>query len=157
LVACWQGQVLAGLNFEVLEKRHALGPATVLRLLDNKEMSTATQSVIGRLRLSGLVGFDFMLEKHTGHAYLIEINARTTQVGHLTLGPGRDLPAALISALTGRTVPDSPALTERDTIALFPQESKLESASDYLRSAYYDLPRKEPQVVRTSFRTKLPA
>ena len=54
--------------------------------------------------LSGLCGFDFMQEANTGKAYLIEINPRATQVGHLTLGGGRDLPAALYGAVTGQPI-----------------------------------------------------
>ena len=61
-----------------------------------------------------------MLEAHTGNAHLIEINPRATQVGHLALGPGRDLPAALYAALSGICPPAAPKVTENDTIALFP-------------------------------------
>src|SRR6202040_999068 len=89
-VACWNGTVLAGLDFEVLKKRDSAGPATVVRLIENAEMSATVQKIVRRLKLSGLHGFDFMLETRTGEAYLIEINPRATQVGHLTLGLGRD-------------------------------------------------------------------
>jgi hypothetical protein len=152
LVACWHGKVLAGMNFEVLKKWHSLGPATVLRRIDNQEMSTAATALVARLKLSGMVGFDFMLEERTGNAYLIEINPRTTQVGHLTLGPGRDLPAALVSILSGNALQEAPALTENDTIALFPQEWKRDPKSQYLLSAYQDVPWDEPELVRSCLR-----
>ena len=67
-------------------------------------MSIATERMARRLNLSGMHGFDFMLESQTGNAYLIEINPRATQVGHLTLGLGRDIPAALYSAVSGEVV-----------------------------------------------------
>jgi hypothetical protein len=145
-VACWQGKVLAGLHFEVLNKRDSAGPSSVLRLIENAEMAFAAETVVRELKLSGLHGFDFMLD--AGNAYLIEINPRATQVGHLTLGPGRDLPAALYAALTGETVHPAAKLTEKDTIALFPQEWMRDPASPFLQSSYHDVPWDEPELLR---------
>jgi hypothetical protein len=93
-----------------------------------------------------------MLEKETGNAYLIEINARATQIGHLALGPGRDLPAALYAAVTGNMVQPAPKLTEKDTIALFPQEWLRNPKSPFLESGYHDVPWEEPELVRTCIR-----
>ncbi len=43
-VACWKGAVLASLHFEVLNKRDsAAGPSSVLRLIENPEMSAAAE------------------------------------------------------------------------------------------------------------------
>jgi aspartate kinase len=147
-VVCCNGTVLASLHFEVLNKADSAGHATVVRLIEHAEMSAATEKIVRRLNLSGLHGFDFMLETSTGHAYLIEINPRTTQVGHLALGPGRDLPAALHSALSGQTVRAAGRVTENDTIALFPQEWIRDVASPFLQSAYHDVPWEEPELVR---------
>lgn len=146
--ACWNGKVLAGLHFEVLNKTERTGPASVIRLIENLEMSTAADKIAGRLNLSGMVGLDFMLEEQTGNAYLIEINPRATQVGHLALGPGRDLPAALYAALTGETIREAPKVTENKVIALFPPEWKRNPDSAYLRSGYHDVPWEEPELVR---------
>jgi hypothetical protein len=149
-VACWQGTVLGSLHFEVLSKRDsAAGPSSVVRLIESAEMSAAAEGMVRRLNLSGLQGFDFMLEAHTGHAYLIEINPRATQVGHLTLGPGHDLPAALYAAVSGEAVHAAPKVTENDTIALFPQEWMRDPDSAFLRSAYHDVPWEEPELLRS--------
>jgi biotin carboxylase len=150
LVACLKGKVLAGLHFEVLLKQDAGGPATVLRSIENEEMSTAAEKMARRLELSGLHGFDFMLEAATGNAYLIEINPRATQVGHLALGPGRDLPAALSAALSGEAVQAAPRVTENDTIALFPQEWIRNPESPFLCTGYHDVPWEEPDLIRVS-------
>ncbi len=147
-VACWQGNVLAGLHFEVIHKRDAAGPSSVLRLIENAEMSAAAEKIAARLRLSGLHGFDFMLEAHSGNAYLIEINPRATQVGHLALGTGRDLPAALYAALSGESAHAAAKVTDSDTIALFPQEWVRDPASEYLTSGYHDVPWEEPELIR---------
>ena len=147
-VACWKGEVLAALHFEVINKRSSSGPATVVRLIENAEMSAAAQKMARRLNLSGVHGFDFMLEEQTGNAYLIEINPRATQVGHLALGPGRDIPAALYAALSGDAVQPAPKVTEKETIALFPQEWIRDPQSPFLKSAYHDVPWEEPELVR---------
>jgi hypothetical protein len=154
LVACWEGRVLASLHFEVIVKQHAAGPSSVLRLINHPEMISAAEKMVRRLNLSGFHGFDYMLEKSTGNAYLIEINPRTTQVGHLALGPGRDLPAALFAALLGREHPASSSVTDRDTIALFPQEWLRDPSSPYLTCAYHDVPWDEPELVRDGVRKR---
>ena len=80
---CWEGKVLASLHFEVLQKVGSTGHATVVRRIEHPEMSVAAEKIAKRLKLSGFHGLDFMIESETGNAYLIEINPRTTQVGHL--------------------------------------------------------------------------
>ena len=149
-VACWKGEVLAGLHFEVINKVGSSGHATVLRLTDNQEMATAAEKMARRLNLSGMHGFDFMLETQTGKTYLIEINPRSTQVGHLALGLGRDIPAALFAAVSGQGVRPAPSVTQDDTIALFPQEWIRDPASPFLRSAYHDVPWDRPELIRAS-------
>jgi len=153
-VACWKGDILAALHFEVLNKVNSTGPATVLRLIEDPEMSSAAEKMVRRLNLSGIHGFDFIREERTGNAYLIEINPRTTQVGHLPFGPGRDLPAALYAAVSGEAVPGTPAVTEKDVIALFPQEWLRDPASPFLYSAYHDVPWEAPKLVLTCVRTR---
>jgi ATP-grasp domain len=153
-VACWKGEVLASLHFEVINKTVSSGPATVLRLIDNAEMSSAAEKMARRLNLCGLHGFDFMLETQTENAYLIEINPRLTQVAHLTLGPGRDIPAALFSAISGQPVSPSPKVTEENTIALFPQEWIRDPASPFLQSAYHDVPWDKPELIRACVRSR---
>ena len=147
-VACWRGIVLAALHFEVVNKRSSSGPATVVRRIDNPEMSAAAEKMARKLNLSGVHGFDFMLEEQTGQAYLIELNPRATQVCHLALGAGRDIPAALYAAASGKDAQPAPIVTEKDTIALFPQEWTRDSESQFLRTAYHDVPWEEPELIR---------
>src|SRR5580692_674675 len=146
-VACWNGKILAALHFEVINKTGSTGHATVVRLIENSEMAAAAEKIVRRLDLSGVHGFDFMLEKQTGNAFLIEINPRATQVGHLALGIGRDIPAALHAVVSGGEVQPAPRVTEKDTIALFPQEWIRDPESAFLRLAYHDVPWEEPELV----------
>jgi Carbamoyl-phosphate synthase L chain, ATP binding domain len=152
LVACWKGEVLAALHFEVINKQYERGPASVLRLIENQEMDNAARKAVRRLNISGLHGFDFLLEKESEKAFLIEMNPRATQVGHLALGPGRDLPTALTAAVSGRAIPESPRVTENLMIALFPQEWSRDPGSPLLNSAYHDIPWEDPDLVRYCLR-----
>lgn len=153
-LACWKGSVLAGLHFEVVSKSNTTGPSTVLRLIDNAEMALAAEKIVRRLGLSGLIGFDFMLEEATGNAYLIEINPRSTQVGHMSLGPSRNLPVALWRAVTGLPAQDPPAVTEKDTIVLFPFEWLKNPKSPFLFSGYHDVPWEEAEFIRACVGTR---
>jgi ATP-grasp domain len=147
LVACWKGEVLAALHFEVIKKQYERGPSSVLRLIENEEIAVVTKKAVRRLNISGLHGFDFLLEKETEKPYLIEMNPRSTQVGHLALGPGRDLPAALSAAASGKPIPETNKVTENPTIALFPQEWSRDPDSTFLNSAYHDIPWEEPDLI----------
>ncbi len=147
-IACWKGTVLAGLHFEVLKTAYAGGPSTVVKWIENVEMTETAKTIARRLKLSGIHGLDFILEHDTGDAYLIELNPRSTQVGHLTLGPGRDLPAALFAAISGEEIRIAPVLTNNPVIAFFPQEWTRDSSSEFLRSAYHDVPWDKPELIR---------
>jgi hypothetical protein len=147
-IACWKGNILARLHFEVIEKAHALGHATVLRVVENKQMSVAAERIVSGLCLSGIIGLDFMLEGNSAKAHLIEINPRATQVGHLTLGLGSDLPAALYAAVSGEAIKPAPRVTENETITLFPQEWIRDAGSRFLSIGYHDVPWEEPELVQ---------
>lgn len=146
-VACWRGEVLAGISVQALRTQHPTGPATVVQVVQIPEMQDAAERLAKRLGLSGLWGLDFIIESRTGAAYLIEVNPRATPICHLPLGVGQDLPAALYSCLT-----DSPSIAPagmpHNIIALFPGEWQRNAASPFLHTAYHDVPWQEPALVR---------
>src|SRR6202007_104723 len=125
---------------------------TVCRRTAHPEMVSAVERMVRRLHLSGLHGFDFMLDQEFRHAYLIEINPRVTQVGHLSFGPGHDLPGALRAALLGTEIDSSPSVTDNDVITLFPKEWQRDPLSPYLHSGYHDVPWDQPELVRACIR-----
>ena len=139
-VACWHGEVLAGISVYALETQGENGPMTVAQLTEHGEMSHATERLVRVLGLSGLCGMDFVIEIHTGHAYLIEVNPRATPISHLALGTGRDLPAALHARIRGNPPPTAASSIAGDVIAMFPGEWRRDSDSPYMRSAYHDVP-----------------
>jgi glutathione synthase/RimK-type ligase-like ATP-grasp enzyme len=147
-VACWQGRVLAGISVEAIRTQHPTGPATVVRVIENPEMSEAVNRLARRLGVSGLWGVDFVLEASTGAAYLIEMNPRATPVCHLPLGAGRNLPAALYTQLAGTPPLAPPATIDHDVIVMFPGEWHRSPASPYLHSHYHDVPWDEPALIQ---------
>lgn len=147
-VACWQGQVLAGISVEAIRTQHPTGPATVVRVIDNPEMTEATNRLVRRLGISGLWGVDFVLEASSGAAYLIEVNPRATPICHLPLGSGRNLPAALYARLAGTPSCHMPATIDQHVIAMFPGEWHRNPASPYLHLGYHDIPWDEPALVQ---------
>lgn len=147
-IFCWRGRVLASLNMQVVTVRYRFGPSTVLRRIHNAGMDRTAEILAARLNLSGFYGLDFILDEQTGIPWLLEINNRATQIPHLALGPGHDLPAAAYAAVTGLSPSPRPAVTTEDTIALFPQEWERDAASPLIRSAYHDVPWESPPLVR---------
>jgi hypothetical protein len=110
--------------------------------------------------LSGFHGLDFVLDQKTGAAYLIEINPRCTQLGHLCLSVQGDLAGAISTKLRNEPieaqVPDAKKLLAGDTVAFFPQAFKCNPLSPYLRNGYHDVPWEEPALVRELLRNSWP-
>lgn len=88
------GKVLAAVAVEVLERRCENGPARLARVIDHPEILAASRKFMERLRLTGLVGIDFILDAERT-AHLIELNARATPTCRLALDRGSILAAAL--------------------------------------------------------------
>ncbi len=146
-VACWEGEVLAGICVEVVVAESRTGPSTTGRVVHNAEMLEAARLVVRRLGLSGLIGFDFMIDAATGTAYLIEMNPRNTPICHINLGSGRDLVEALTAKISSRAIRARPAVTTNDIIVFFPDAWKCDPESQFLLTAYHDVPWEEPALV----------
>jgi hypothetical protein len=152
-VVCWKGAVLAGVGCEVVSTQWSVGPANVIRLVDNAEMMDAAARIARRLGLSGFFGLDFMIENGTGAAYLIEMNPRCTPLCHLRLGNGRDMIGALSARLAGKLLSEQVSITQNNLIAYFPQA--LLRNSEFLSSSYHDVPEGEPELIQELFRAAL--
>ena len=147
-VACWQGEVLAGISVAALQTQSPTGPATVVQVIDNDDMTEAAKRLVRALGLTGLCGLDFVIEGDTNLAYLIELNPRATPICHLPLGAGRHLPLALYSRLMGKRVASIAPAIGNSVIAMFPAEWRRDPLSPYLRSSFHDVPWMEIGLVR---------
>jgi hypothetical protein len=145
-VLCRAGRVLAGLSVEAVHTAYAGGPASVIRIIEHKEMAETVEALVGRLELSGLCGFDFQLSL-SGRAYLLELNPRATPVCHLAVADGTHLPAALYRDVTGREPFNTPQPISNRLIALFPARRRSDGNCAVPVDAYYDLPLDEPALL----------
>ena len=152
-VVCMNGRVLAGISVEAIETLSSFGPATVVRIIDNPEMSAAAEAIVEQLNLSGFVGFDFILDP-AEQAWLIEMNARVTPASHLSTGES-DLSAALWINLAGRPTDFVASAAEHEVVALFPQELARSPHSPYLAHFYHDVPLDQPEFVEACRRSAL--
>jgi len=155
-----EGRVLAG--FSAIAERvnpPPFGSSTVVRFVDNPDMARAVAALTGAVGITGFAGVDFILEARSNRAVLLELNARVTPTNHLGSLLGTDLCAALMAELTddreiARTRFPNVLPTLR-TVALFPAELMRDAASEYLRSAYHDVPEDEPELI-AAWRVGLP-
>jgi predicted ATP-grasp superfamily ATP-dependent carboligase len=160
MIACWQGEVLGCVSVEVLTSQGATGAALVVRLIQNEEIEQAAQRLARRFMLSGFHGLDFVLEQNTGAAYLIEINPRCTQLGHLHLPIQGDLAGAISAKLWNKPieviVPDVKDWFQGGFVAFFPQAFKCNPHSPHLRNGNHDVPWEEPALVFELLRNPWP-
>lgn len=138
-LACWRGAIQAVVPVEAIQTRGVHGISTVVRVRDDSAMLAVAKPIAERLQLSGLHGFDFIIDE-TGAAHLIEINQRATQTSHMPLGPGRDLAEALRAAFCDEEPRQIRRAIPAREIALFPQEWMRDPASRWLWRAYHDVP-----------------
>lgn len=149
VVACWEGKVLAGIAVKVVSSRGERGPATVVEIVAGPEMLRAAERIARRLNLSGFFGLDFMIERNSGTAYMIEMNPRCTQACSLELGTGRNLPVAMCARLAGVPEPITQPVTTLRHIAYFPKPAATPGAGQGIPewSYYYDVPPDVPEFI----------
>ena len=123
--------------------------------INDPRIEDAGKKLAQALSLSGFFGLDFLLENGSGYPYLLEMNPRATQLGHLPLenpGDGGSLAEALWLAWTGSVAPQPPTyaapakLPQR--VAFYPQALVLGQNNSLLTSAWLDRPDEEPDLVR---------
>lgn len=124
-VICQNGRVLAGVTVLVHESNPPnLGPACIVELIEDREIEQMVEAIARRLELSGVCGFDFVIEQATGKPFFLELNARATP----TCFYGRTARTSICSAIEchwgdGQQSGPSDVSAERDPagpIAVFP-------------------------------------
>ena len=155
MYSCFRGKLLATLQVRTVFAQDAKGSAVIVERIDDKRIEDAGRKMAEALSLSGFMGLDFLLESGTGRPYLLEMNPRATQLGHIPLGDTSNygtLADALWCGWTGNTLP-RPAPAGRlakppRRIAFYPKALSLAPDSSLLASAWLDRPDEEPDLVR---------
>lgn len=119
-VVCWKGKVLAGITADVLATSYLFGPATVVKIIDHPNITSAVEAIVAKLKLSGFVGFDFMLDSKN-NAWFLEMNLRATPTSHIC-AQGQDLAASFFSQIAGTTPKASNRVIHGNVVRLFPVE-----------------------------------
>ena len=148
-VACWKGAVLAQVFVKVIASNEETGPATVVSVIAHPGMSQAVERLVRALNLSGLCGFDFILDSKDGSAHLIDFNPRATQTCHL-LSSERTRPVVSLAAKLRGLPPvvDDRLVPHPGPIALFPHSLASQPNNSYSKYAETDLPTKSPELVK---------
>ncbi len=158
MMACWKGKMLAVVCVTVVATQGATGASTVVRVIQNEEMRRAGEKVAAGLNLTGFYGLDFILETTSGDgagspdvsgpAYLIEMNPRTTQLGHIELPGQGSLAAHFNAAMRGENQPQITNPISKPTIALFPQALMAgETTRPYIDASYHDVPSNDTKLL----------
>lgn len=148
MFACWKGTVLADLSVETLFAVEQLGSSTIVRTIADPEMTRAGSLLTEHLLLSGFCGLDFIVEANTGHVFLIELNPRATQIGHLEPGGSPSLVSALCRGFLGEVCLPAPFVEE--VIAFFPHILRCspDIVIPNLANLRQDIPWDEPELTR---------
>jgi len=149
MLVCWGGKLLSMVSVVVVAAEGPTGAATVVRVIRNEQMKRAAELVVSRLKLSGFYGLDFVIATANEVPYLIEMNPRCTQLGHIEFAGAGCLAGVLSAVLRGEAPPpvQNPILS--DKIALFPQALAAgEACLPYIAASYHDVPSEEPGLRR---------
>jgi hypothetical protein len=158
MILCRNGRLLASISVIVVASEGPTGAATVVSRVDNKSITQAGVRIAEKLSLTGFFGLDFIVAPDSEIAYLIELNPRCTQLGHLEQSVSGSLADVFCAAWRGEAPTHG---TERpsgaETIALFPQALAAGGICDRLiELSYHDVPWDEPGLVSELMREAWP-
>jgi hypothetical protein len=148
MLVCWRGKLLSIVSVVVVAAEGPTGAATIVRVIQSGRMKKAAELVVSRLKLSGFYGLDFVIEAGTSMPYLIEMNPRCTQLGHLEFVGDGCLAGVLSAVLCGEPPPRARNPIGSDKIALFPQALAAgEVCRPHIEASHHDVPSEEPQLM----------
>jgi ATP-grasp domain len=149
MILCREGKVLSALSVVVVASEGPTGAATVVRRIDNESMTHAGERIAAKLNLTGFFGLDFVLAPDSEIPYLIELNPRCTQLGHVEFSVHGSLADVFCAAWRGEPLSNHvnrPIGAE--TVALFPQARAAGGICDQLIDlSFHDVPWDEPRLV----------
>jgi predicted ATP-grasp superfamily ATP-dependent carboligase len=138
VAACWKGEIIAALSVSVIEMNpRPIGPSTLVQIIDNPEISGTVAEIARQFGLSGVCGFDFVIERDTGAAHFLELNPRATPTSHVGRSAGTDVARALAKCcgLASEESGTTPQHDPLSPIALFPAEWARDPHSAHLSGA----------------------
>jgi biotin carboxylase len=122
-----------------------IGPSSVVKLVENKEMEFAGEQLADLVRYNGCGSAQFALSEADGHAYMFEGNMRLGVSMHLGEVWGPDLCRGLFQHHSGIEIIQSQS-NIGTVVALYPQEVIRDPNSDYLKG-FVDKPTDDPELL----------
>jgi predicted ATP-grasp superfamily ATP-dependent carboligase len=142
------GEVFAS-NTLLKHKTHPgkTGPTSVAIAISNPEIEQAVIEVAKQLNYTGFGSLDFIVEKKSGKAFIIELNPRPTPMCHIDNKVlANDLCEMFYLGLN--SFPRKKREFKPSTIALFPNEKRRDPTSIYLTEAFHDIPINDPHLLK---------
>ncbi len=139
MFACDRGRVLGSVQARVVAAKWKTGPAMLIELIDDPQIDRAGALLAASLELSGFFGLDFILERETGAPYLIEMNPRCTQMGHIAVSGHADLAGLLWAQWSGQSAPPAGQPGLSTSIGFYPQAAQWAPGSRFLEKARPDV------------------
>ena len=149
MYACHQGRILGEVQARVVASKGKKGPSLVIQLINDARISRAGYLLADTLKLSGFFGLDFMLDAHTGEPLLIELNPRSTQLGHLAVAGQADLAGLLWSQWTGAPAPAPGELGLSSAVCFYPEGERLTQETASLSGCRSDVLAHESETLAT--------
>jgi hypothetical protein len=146
MAACQSGEIVSLVSVVVLAADGPTGAAIVVRRIHDERMAQAAKLLTKRLQLTGFFGLDFVIEADTGIPYLIEMNPRSTQLGHLEFSDQGSLVGAFCARWRGENPPAALNPVPADTIALFPHALNSLGGGRLPDGSFLDVPPNEPRL-----------
>ena len=148
--AAWNGRRIGGFAVHRLEYADVKGPAAVIRCYRSDEIGDFSSKLVRGFGMTGLFATEYIVERASGEAYLLEINRRMTPGFHVGSRIGVDLCLALRCAMQGVAPTTRVGMDEGEEHlnVHFPQEWLRDPRSHYLRDHPVDVPWDEPELIR---------
>jgi len=106
---CNQGEVVGEVMYQGLRTMPRSGGTTVFReSLADPACEEAASKIAKHLEFSGLCGFDFIMDEHTGRPFLVDANCRITPAVTMAYHGGSDLIEGWVRVANGEDTPVMP-------------------------------------------------
>ena len=126
-----------------------MAAGTVVRFRDMPALRACTEQLVQTFGMTGIFTSEYLIERATGRAYLLEINRRFSPRTHFGAMMNVDLFAAFHAAMHGLPVPTRARLDpgEEHLLVQFPAEWLRNPQSRWLREHPVDMPWDDPELL----------
>lgn len=144
---CAENGVVFGINPMLKKETYPgrTGPAAVSEGYNNKEIEVFVNKVARELSFTGFASLEYIVDEKSGLPYVIELNPRPTPTSHFDSNMAvYDLCECFYKGLNH--MPIEKKEFRPYLIAMYPTEKRRDPNSQYLTTAYHDIPLHDPDL-----------